>query len=633
MFPVIFLLIFVPAMVAGIIAFLPPQRRLSAGTSAERSATAAHVTAVPARMPTLAEWHAARSHYQLHAMLGGVALVAGLVVAIVAVVGMAQGAFPSLQARIEAGEFGDAATGTFIFAPEREVVAELVIKRASGPAALSDDETAQLEAQLRRQAAIRAGLLGQASRVMTGAPPTRDTVPMAAQLHAVEFVELWPAMRLTYFVGLDGMTAPMVLVVYFLGLCGYAAWWAGPGERPNSHPRLFLLAYLLLHASVSAAFCALDGMMLMIALAFTALLFAVMIGGFGWPGAYRFAAQVAKGRLFGATATMIAGFGAMMLLGLFFAAAWHVTDRHFATGTYNLVLLANWIPATFSADAAVQAAALIAIAAGALMSVVPFPMWLPGALRYAPSSVAIVLVGVMLSLGVFLLFRLVMPMFPTVLPSMLPVLGAVAGLTGLYGGVVAWWQSDWKLVAAHIAIAHMGLVLFGFAAHTAEAMQGAWAHLFSIGVLVALMVAVGNAIARRAGHCRFVGLGGLAKKMPGLTVAGAVAFLGLAGLPGLAAFASIRGIMAGSAHVAAPLAIAGSLGLCGLVLILVLLAVRWRQTFHGNRRWELGIAWADLSVAEWLVIGPLIAAVIFLGLVPHALTSIVGPTVAPFVGP
>ena len=97
---------------------------------------------------------------------------------------------------------------------------------------------------------------------------------------------------------------------------------------------------------------------------------------------------------------------------------------------------------------------------GVKMPIFPLHGWFPLAHVEAPSPVSILLSGILLKMGAYGLLRVVvlLPWSCADLQSLLVFL-ALFGM--IYGGLLAWRQSDLKAMVAYSSISHMGIVLLG----------------------------------------------------------------------------------------------------------------------------------------------------------------------------
>jgi NADH-quinone oxidoreductase subunit M len=128
---------------------------------------------------------------------------------------------------------------------------------------------------------------------------------------------------------------------------------------------------------------------------------------------------------------------------------------------------------------------------GVKMPIFPLHGWLPLAHVEAPSPVSILLSGILLKMGAYGLLRVVV-MLPEAAQVLQPLLLFLALFGMLYGGLLAWRQSDLKAMIAYSSISHMGLVLLGIASLTELGMAGAVMQMTAHGLIAgALFLLVG----------------------------------------------------------------------------------------------------------------------------------------------
>ncbi|MCE8429630.1 MAG: NuoM family protein, partial [Candidatus Methanoperedens sp.] len=172
------------------------------------------------------------------------------------------------------------------------------------------------------------------------------------------------------------------------------------------------------------------------------------------------------------------------------------------------------------------------------MPAVPFHTWLPDAHVEAPTAGSVILAALLLKMGGYGLFRVILPLLPfSGSPDKMITLMAIIGvLSILYGTFLALAQRDLKKMVAYSSISHMGYVTLGAAALVPLSISGAMYQQFSHGLITCVLFMSCGVIQHSAGT-RIIGdLGGIAKYMPRLTFLMLAGFLASLGLPGMSGF-------------------------------------------------------------------------------------------------
>ncbi|CAG1023295.1 partial NADH-quinone oxidoreductase subunit M, partial [Methylococcales bacterium] len=128
---------------------------------------------------------------------------------------------------------------------------------------------------------------------------------------------------------------------------------------------------------------------------------------------------------------------------------------------------------------------------GVKMPIFPLHGWLPLAHVEAPSPVSILLSGILLKMGAYGLIRAAV-MMPEAVHTVQLFLVILALFGMVYGGLLAWRQSDLKAMIAYSSISHLGLVLLGIASLSELGLKGAVLQMFAHGLIAgALFLLVG----------------------------------------------------------------------------------------------------------------------------------------------
>ncbi len=255
----------------------------------------------------------------------------------------------------------------------------------------------------------------------------------------------------------------------------------------------------------------------------------------------------------------------------------------------------------------------------------PVHTWLPDAHTQAPTAGSVILAGLLLKTGVYALLRFGFPLFPGAARFSVPLL-LVLGLIGLfYAAWIALAQKDIKRLVAYSSIGHMGLIVIGIAAWNIVTLSGATLQMINHGLTTsALFILVGMLDARL--HTREIAnFGGLWGQMPGFSAFFLFFALASLGLPGLNNFVGEFLVLVGTMR-AWPLV--AWLGFGGLVFtVIYILTVVQKTVFEGSRNQRLKEqTLSDISVREALILVPLAAAVLWIGLHPQPLLDLLaGP--------
>lgn len=417
-------------------------------------------------------------------------------------------------------------------------------------------------------------------------------------LTGFQFLEMapWiPELGVSYYLGADSLSFPLVLLTALLFIIACAA-----SQTVKIKEKEYFSLILLLETGVMGSFLALDLFLFYIFWEMMLIPMYFLIGIFGGDNkkhaALKFFLYTMAGSL-------------LMLFGIL--AVYFVSSPH----TFNLTdLLKNEFKPAF------QKTAFLAFFIGFAVKVPVFPFhtWLPDAHVEAPTPVSVLLAGILLKLGAYGFLRFCFPLFPDAAQWFQPSL-AVLAVTGIvYGGFAALAQTDLKKMIAYSSVSHMGFVLLGFSAFNAAGVRGAVLQMVSHGLITSGLFLLAGILYTRA-HTREMGVfGGLALNMP--RFAGCLIFFSMAslGLPGLSGFPGEFLVLLGN-HASHPWTTAAAC--VGILLSAAYLLTMIQKMLWGPLpdRWK---TLPDLNVRDGLPLLPLILLILAIGLYPSLLMNI-----------
>ena len=254
------------------------------------------------------------------------------------------------------------------------------------------------------------------------------------------------------------------------------------------------------------------------------------------------------------------------------------------------------------------------------LPMVPLHTWLPDAHVEAPTAISVLLAGVLLKIGAYGWLRITIPFFQIEALMAANILAGLGALSIIYGAYNALAMTDLKKLVAYSSVSHMGFVLLGIAAFTAEGWQGAIFQTISHGVLSALLFLIVGVLYSRTGNREIDSYSGLATLMPRFTVISGIAMFASLGLPGFSGFIgeffSLMGAFT-SPFVHPGIAVVGALGLLlgAGYLLWTFQKIYLGKHYQKNAEWSL----PDLNKLEILSLFGLGFISILLGVYPGLL--------------
>ncbi len=332
-----------------------------------------------------------------------------------------------------------------------------------------------------------------------------------------QFIEKYdwvPQFGISYHVGVDGMSLPLVLLTAVVMLTGVLISW-GVDDRP----REFFAFLFILATGVFGVFVALDLFHLFFFYEIAVFPMYLLIAIWGWAKTREYAAMKLTLYLF--IGSVISLIGA---LAMYYTSGLKTFDMtQLAQANFSPEFQRLWFPFVFFGFAI-------------LGGIFPFHNWSPDGHVAAPTAVSMFHAGVLMKLGAFAALRVGIMLLPEGARFHMPWIVLLTLVNVVYGSFIAMVQKDMKYMIGFSSVSHMGLVAMAFTTLNREGYVGAGLQMFSHGVMTALFFACVGMIYDRA-HTRMMPeLGGISKKMPWVAVAFIIGGFTSMGMPGLSGF-------------------------------------------------------------------------------------------------
>lgn len=503
-----------------------------------------------------------------------------------------------------------------------------------------------------------------------------------ARMQDMFSVEWIPSFGIQYFMGLDGISFPLVVLTAFLSVLAMAASWP-----INKHVKAYCILFLLLETGMLGVFLALDFFLFYVFWEVMLLPMYFLIGVWGGPRREYAAIKFFLYTLVGSVLMLIA------ILMLYFNSdltllspaelanagivqvdadaseaeiqtafdAWVTGDSSIAQRyqankaavdggqpihTFNILALQSigQLEETpfaesilFGKSIAWWSFLLLFIGFAIKVPSVPLHTWLPDAHVEAPTPISMILAGILLKMGGYGIIRICYPICPQAGFDLAYFVCAVGVISMVYGAFAALAQKDFKRLVAYSSVSHMGYVVLGFGVWSAMNSTGYNADYWKMGVNGAMFQMIAHGISSagmffmvgvvydRVHHRNLDEFGGLFAKMPvysGLAVG--IFFAGL-GLPGLCGFIGEVLVVLSAWKYSVVLAVI-SAGVVILTAGYILWAIQ-RVYLGAEYKGPHAEALTPITMRELAIASPLMALAILFGVYPNSVFRYMQPSV------
>ena len=413
--------------------------------------------------------------------------------------------------------------------------------------------------------------------------------PSTAAFQFEERSEWIPAFKMSYRLGVDGISMFFIILTTLLTPICVLASWSSIQERVKE----YMIAFLLLETMMVGMFSALDLVVFYIFFEGVLIPMFLIIGVWGGPGrvyaAFKFFLYTLTGSV-------------LMLLA--------ILAMYFDAGTTDIPTLMQ-----HSFPAAMQTWLWLAFFASFAVKVPMWPVhtWLPDAHVEAPTAGSVILAGVLLKFGGYGFLRFSLPLFPIASIEFTPLIFILSIIAVIYTSLVALAQEDMKKLIAYSSVAHMGFVTAGTFTFTVQGIEGAVFQMLSHGVVSAALFLIVGVVYDRMHSRDIEAYGGLVHRMPAYGLAFMIFMLASVGLPGTSGFVGELLILVGLFQVNTWVA---ALVATGVVLGAVYMLYLYRRVIFGKLTKESLVRILDLSPREIAIFAPLVLAVFWMGIYP-----------------
>jgi len=434
----------------------------------------------------------------------------------------------------------------------------------------------------------------------------------ADTMQLVERVPWIPSLGATYYLGVDGLSLPLVILTTLLTLlCVVYSW------RVDMRPKEYMILFLILETGLVGVFLALDFILFYVFWEVSLVPMFFIIGIWGGPRRVYAAIKFFLYTLVGSLA---------MLLGIL------IVYFNASPRTFDIIALIHQKPLAGDLQLAVLAFWGFFLGFAIKVPMFPFHTWLPDAHVEAPTAGSVLLAAVLLKLGTYGFVRIALPLLPGAFQHVATIVAILAVISVVYGALVAMAQTDLKKLVAYSSVTHMGYVMLAVSAAASiagrgalqgaatTALSGATVEMLAHGVITgALFFLVGVIYDYRA-HTRGLGdFGGLGLRLPVYTGITMLVMLASLGLPGLMGFVAEFMIFLGAFQIYQAMTVAA---LVGVVITVAYFLWAIHRLFFGplNTRWD---ALLDMDGREKWALIPLAALTVLIGVYPRPLVDMI----------
>lgn len=422
---------------------------------------------------------------------------------------------------------------------------------------------------------------------------------------AMQFVEKasWiERFNVNYHLGVDGISLWFVLLTAFINVIVVIASWEAITKRVNQ----YMASFLILSGLMIGVFTALDGLLFYVFFEATLIPMYLIIGIWGGPNkiyaAFKFFLYTLLGSL-------------LMLVALIFL--YNKSGGSFDILTWHKLPL----------GATIQTLLFFAFFAAFAVKVPMWPVhtWLPDVHVEAPTGGSAVLAAVMLKLGAYGFLRFSMPIAPDAAREWAWLMIALSLTAVIYVGLVAMVQQDMKKLVAYSSVAHMGFVTLGFFIFNDLGVAGGIVQMIAHGFVSAAMFLCIGVLYDRVHSREISSYGGVVNTMPKFAAFALLFAMANCGLPATAGFVGEWMVILGAVKFNFWIGLAAA---SALIFGAAYTLWMFKRVYLGPVTNDDVKNLKDINAREFVMLGLLAIAVMYMGLYPKPFTDVMNTSVA-----
>jgi NADH-quinone oxidoreductase subunit M len=445
-------------------------------------------------------------------------------------------------------------------------------------------------------------LLGALAGLLACIPLVAGFDPSA---HGMQFVERAPWItryNIQYALGVDGISLLLILLNAFTTVLVVLAGW----KVIESRVAQYMAAFLVMSGLMNGVFSAMDAMLFYVFFEATLIPMFIVIGVWGGPNRIYASVKFFLYTLLGSLLLLVA----LLYLHQRSGGSFAIQDFH-------------KLPLELGVQIPIFLAFLMAFAVKVPMW--PVHTWLPDAHVEAPTGGSVVLAAIALKLGGYGFLRFSLPIVPDASHSLAGLMIALSLVAVVYIGLVALVQTDMKKLIAYSSISHMGFVTLGVFLFERLGMQGAILQMISHGFISGAMFLCVGVLYDRLHSRQISDYGGVVNRMPVFAALFVLFAMANAGLPGTSGFVGEFLVIMSAAKINFWVAFAAA-----ATLIFGAAYTLWmiKRVVFGAVGNDNVAGLQDVEPREWLILGVLAVAVLWMGVHPAPFNAVLEIPVA-----